>query len=494
MSAIATVENINKVNKEVLSEMLALQQSVSSFKWIIVVPLVGDALGFGYRAVDEMRQPDQPLVANSLGQKAGFKTVGEVVTSPTSEGGLEMDWNEWERSVRAFIYRRNFSIHHDNKDEIIGEYTDITESLGHEPKDSIEYHKVKSDLIRHTRARKEQEHTEELRLVRQKLDSVSKENVSLRETEASLKLRIEEHAKELEDARSAMHQISVDYRNELANAVHAAELETSERLSATYTKRIEEQQGLILGLEKRLEDALEELSSRDSENRATIVHYESKFEAQRQDYENRLDVQKRAYSELEQSLAQSKELISGLHATAQQSEVKISELERENKILASRPSIGPDQSGEIEGFKQTIQSQTVEISELKVEVGELTQTVNAKTNEIAQLNEKVDLQATEIEEKSLLVDRFKAWARQERLKANKSVAEEKSRRVAFEAHSKKQIARVMTAHRKNSQITAKLDKTLIETKKDLSTSHKQRGVLMVITALSVAVACVSLLM
>jgi len=465
MAAVSQVEKINKNNKVLSGEIEALQNSVSSLNWTLRVPLIGDAMGFGYRAVDGMKRYEEPLVKGSLCYRAGFKTVGEIITTPISEGGFNLNWDDWVECVTAFDYRRRFSIHHAKKEDILGEYQDIVEALGQEPADSIQYHRVKSELIKQSKTRQDQEHNDEVRLLKRNIFSLNEEVASLKSSESELKSQVEQYVHELEEARSAMHQMAVDYRQSVASAVTQAKMETASELKAEFESELNNYKSVISDLENRLGAALEELSNQEIGQKELIESYESQISELKAFHESNLASAMSSLKSYEDKINQYESEIDRLNKTISASRLEVDGLQLKVDELAARPLAGPEIMKQIEDLEVALELKQTQIGTLEATVASHEKTIS---------------------EQEHVIGRMKEYVRAIKSKAN-SMIEQDRRRYAEQA---KNMAKAISTSEANAQ---NILESYEESQVKLKSSIRQRGYLMVITSVSVILAIYALM-
>jgi chromosome segregation ATPase len=252
-------------------EVKTLQTAVHSLRWTLHVPLVGDALGFGYRVVSEMANPDHPISEGSVAALTGLSTVGELISSKISEGGLDLDWNEWKSSVSAFIYRKQFSIHHSKKEDILAEYQDVVSFLGRGPNDALEFQRAKTKILGQERKSESDILRGESASLRLRNQELEKTKVVLDEEVTALKSNIETLTADLDSAKGFSSRIESERDIDLAKAAFDAESRVGASMKAHFDSEMAELVHVIKGLKENLEKAQNEAdrSNELAESRST---------------------------------------------------------------------------------------------------------------------------------------------------------------------------------------------------------------------------------
>lgn len=150
------VRALSTINKQI-PEVKKLMDSVNNLPWNLRVPLIVQTLGLGYSIDSRLFDKDQVLPRGSLGRKMGFGSLGEVISSDLSQGGLGISWDSWVNDVKAYQYKKTFGIYFDSRDEVLSEYNSVSDALGHKPVTLSEYVKARDEIVRRQFAKRENE-------------------------------------------------------------------------------------------------------------------------------------------------------------------------------------------------------------------------------------------------------------------------------------------------------------------------------------------------
>lgn len=255
----ANVRSLSTINKQI-PEVKSLMDAVSKVSWDLRVPLISQTLGLGYSIDSRLLNKALDLPRGSVGRQMGFTTLGEVIATPASNGGLEISWADWESDIKAYNYKKTFGIYYQTQSEVIKEYSSVCEALGHNPVTLHEFSKTRDEIMIRNNHRRE-------RQISEKADEYKRNYESEIEDRKNIESRYASISEELKSLKSQYEALGEEYRSEMSLLMSANEIQVKqakeegiEQASSDYKSRLIKLRREITGLEGDLSEALKKIS------------------------------------------------------------------------------------------------------------------------------------------------------------------------------------------------------------------------------------------
>lgn len=353
-------------------ELKSLQDAAKSLRWTLLVPLIGDSLGFGRQVVEAMADKDHQVPIDSAAALSGLATLGLFITTDQADGGLGLDWDHWSDSVLALIYRDRYSIHNSKANEILDAYKEVEAFLGRAPSDAIEFQRTKAKIV-------EEKGRAVTEFLKGEADSLRADNFSLSEGKkeleskvGSLNDKIGHLMDDLDEARSESDRL----RGEIDQSILQAKCETEKRvhseLGIMHQAEILSLNSVISGLEDRLSKALSEAQSHREERDASVLEL-SELKARFKD----LEVE---HGELLVKFNELQEIIETARSDKESLESRIAVLESD--LDAKRLLLNSNEPGASEPERSEI---TEEVEALEAQVNDLKRSLSHATASVESL-------------------------------------------------------------------------------------------------------------
>lgn len=396
-SSPANVRSLSTVNRQI-PEVKSLMDAVAKLSWDLRVPLISQTLGLGYSIDSKLLSKDLPLPRASVGRKMGFSTLGEVISSPASDGGLELDWETWQNDIKAYNYKKVFGIYYKSQDEVLKEYTSICDAIGHAPLTLHEFTKARDDILIRNHQRKERELAEKAEEYKRSCEVALGERDSIE----SSYVRISEDLKRLREQHSALES---EYHSEIELLQSATELRVREaedslrdQLSADYDIRLSKLRREIKGLEDELRAALEKVAAMESssDQMGEIVR---NLRVKISDKDNELRI-------AEEKIAHQDEVISRYERSIDSLEMRIQEITTETGIAEMEQALALNRDRLVKlssNFKLLKESR----ADLHARLDKSRQRVSMLRADLRDRKAEIKNQAMEVKKKELEVASYK---------------------------------------------------------------------------------------
>lgn len=319
------VRALSTINKQI-PEVKKLMTSVNNLPWNLRVPLIVQTLGLGYSIDSKLFDKDQVLPRGSIGRKMGFTSLGEVISTSESDGGLGITWSDWTNDIRAYSYKKAFGIYLESRDDVLTEFKSVTDALGHSPVTLDEYSKARDELFRRQYARRESELLDSQKDLENKIHNVEfeKQHVEQKYTDA---------VSQLEGLKSALEETKSDYESRLLfleaeNERSVTEAENNARKGAAkkYYGKIKKLKSEIESLENSLlvVKRQKEHSESKNQNLSTVI----------EDLNADLNVTQANLRSAEETISRQEEVIARYEQTIDELSERVDQVSTETGIIA----------------------------------------------------------------------------------------------------------------------------------------------------------------
>lgn len=323
--AAQNVRALSAKNKQI-PEVQKLMSSVDSLPWNLKVPVIVQTLGMGHSIDATLLSKDQVLPRGSIGRKMGFSNLGDVISTPTSDGGLGISWDEWVCDIKAYHYKKIFGIYFESRDDVLTEYNSVSEALGHAPVTLDEYSKARDEIFRRQYSRRETELLDSNRELENKAQNAEFEKQHLEQKYSAT-------VDKLEKLKGTLEETKTEYESKLSlmeaaneRAISVAEEATRKQTARRYYGKIKNLKSAIEDIEKNLNEVRQQKAQADKRNLSLNNVIE--------DLNNDLGTARKNLQVAEETIARQEEVIARYEQTIDELSDRVDQVTTETGIIA----------------------------------------------------------------------------------------------------------------------------------------------------------------
>lgn len=319
------VRALSTINKQI-PEVKNLMNSVDKLPWNLKVPLIVQTLGLGYSIDSRLLSKDQVLPRGSIGRKMGFSSLGDVISTPASEGGLGIEWDDWISDIKAYHFKKAFGIYFESRDDVLTEYQSVSDALGHAPVTLDEYAKARDEIFRRQYARRENELLDSNKELENKVQNAEFEKRHVEQKYSDTVQKMENLKETLEETKTEyeakLRYLEAENERAITEAQDASRKATARR----YYGKIKHLKSAIEQLEENLKEARRQKSKAESKNASLSTVIE--------DLNSDLHIANTNLKVAEETIARQEEVIARYEQTIDELSDRVDQVSTETGIIA----------------------------------------------------------------------------------------------------------------------------------------------------------------